>query len=50
MTENDLEAENKVLTTWVIGLVTGCDGCAEDAKAWVESLDEIHTEYEAEQS
>jgi hypothetical protein len=50
MTEPNLEADNKILTTWVIGLVTGCDACTEEAKAWVESLDEIHTEYQAEQT
>jgi len=53
MSENgntpDLETELKALRTWVIGLVTGCEGCTEEAKAWVEAQGEISTEYEATQ-
>ena len=43
------ESELKVFRNWVIGLVTGCEGCIEEAKAWVEAQGEIKTEYEATQ-
>jgi hypothetical protein len=44
-----IEDELKVLRNWVIGLVTGCEGCTAEATAWVEAQGEITTEYEAEQ-
>ena len=43
----DLEKEIEVLRTWVIGLVTGCPGCVEEATEWVESLG-LTSEHEAQ--
>jgi hypothetical protein len=48
LTEAELLTRNKLLTTWVIGLVTGCEGCTEKATAWVESMDDITTQIEKE--
>ena len=43
ITNEDLLAQNKVLQSWVIGLVTGCEGCTKQATKWVESMDDITT-------
>jgi nicotinic acid phosphoribosyltransferase len=36
-----LAAENQLLKTWVIGLVTECEGCAQEAQRWVEAIQPI---------
>ena len=35
--------ENKVLKNWVMGLVTGCEGCTEEATNWVKAMEPITT-------
>lgn len=33
-----LMRENHTLKTWVVGLVSGCEGCAADAASYVELM------------
>jgi hypothetical protein len=35
--------ENQVLKNWVMGLVTECEGCTEEATAWVKAMEPITT-------
>lgn len=40
-----LAAENQLFKTWVVGMVTGCKGCIEDATKWVEVIQPVTTEH-----
>jgi hypothetical protein len=36
-----LVKENQLFKSWIIGLVTKCEGCTEEATRWVESMEPL---------